>query len=71
MEQQICVNCGSETSICVFVKYYRDDNNKIHLGGDEIRGPICQPCLYNISDAASSGKPPLIKQEHEQLNRRI
>ena len=46
-------------------------DEKIHLGGDEIRGPICQPCLYNISDAASSGKPPLIKQEHEQLNRRI
>jgi len=69
MEQQICVNCGSETPIRVFVKYYRDDS-KIHLGGDELRGPICQPCLYNISDAAS-GKPPLIKQEHEQLNRRI
>ena len=32
---------------------------------------IMEPCLYNISDAASSGKPPLIKQEHEQLNRRI
>ena len=68
--RQICVNCGSETPLGVYVKYYRDVDNKIHLGGSEIHGPICQPCLYNVSDTASSGKPPLIKQEHEQLNRK-
>lgn len=66
---QICVNCGSETPMGVYVKYYRDSDNKIHIGGSQVQGPICQPCFWNISDAASSGKPSLIKYEHEQVKR--
>lgn len=62
-----CINCGVSTPIDIWIKYYRDSGDRIHLGGSELRGPICQGCYVKISDEAynGNGKPALIQKEEE------
>tara|TARA_R110002073_G_scaffold8962_1_gene47349 strand:- start:770 stop:985 length:216 start_codon:yes stop_codon:yes gene_type:complete len=62
-----CVNCGYQTKVANFIKYFIDKNNQIVLGGSEMEGPLCQSCWYDIGDQAL-GFPKMLQDELKQKN---
>ena len=62
-----CVNCGCQTKVANYIKYFIDKNNQIALGGSEMEGPLCQSCWYDIGDQAF-GYPTMLQDKLKQKN---
>ena len=61
----ICNECNKESLIAHYQKYFIKSNGQVVLGGNDLEGPLCQQCWFDIGDKAL-GKPTLLQEEHDK-----
>jgi thymidine kinase len=61
----ICNECKKQSLIAHYLKYFIKSNGKIVLGGNDVVGPLCQDCWFDVGDQAL-GKPTMLKKEQDK-----
>ena len=61
----ICNECKKQSLIAHYLKYFIKSNGQVVLGGNDLEGPLCQQCWFDIGDRAL-GKPTLLQKEQDK-----
>ena len=60
-----CTECNKESLIAHYLKYFIKSNGQVVLGGNDLEGPLCQQCWFDVGDRAL-GKPTLLQKEQDK-----